>query len=1061
MEKRKTISRVLSLLLMFVIVFSFVLSDLVSVTVNAEVKTLNATASSGSYISPEVMDDGSVVIRLDTNDAAIPEAYKNLKAGDLYLMGTVTDWNAGVVMDYDEGVFSLVINAADGSGIQVTPGKYEYKFKTASGTWFADPANEEKASGSDPNSVLNVPGVVIEGQDLAGAGSTKYIATGSYDEIIDWTVSGSENSVVPFEGLTIISDTDKKTATVTADKNAESGWYYVTVKYAENGVNKKQTFAFYHTKRALIYEYEYKAASKYKDKSDLYAWYNAAKSNVGYSFVPMGTSSKVAAYIPIDNNTNSFGYIVRNYAAWGDNDREFTDRTLEFNNEERYIKVQGGEGIEKPYMLSGGITDYNNGSIIFRYRDDQLFYDGAMDSVKSAKLMLKAPGEDSFKEYNMSYNSKDELFTYELKNDAGLAGGEYQFYYAVEFTEGVITNVADLYYVPEAPSQAEGVDVAVIEYQHYDYDITAKVTPENGANYDENPLVSLSVMRQGEDDTEVNAIENGEISVIKADLTSLGYDGKIDISAITGKGVLYIDQSVTAGTKNVPITLEDIYGNTYEISAKVKVVGKSTKDHDWDESVIYFLLTDRFYDGNASNNYGVDKSVREDYHGGDFKGLTEKMDYIADLGVNTIWITPIVDNIESFMSDETDTMVGGYAGYWACDFTKIDEHLGTQAEFDAMLDKAHEKGIKVMLDVVVNHAGYDKDDEKEWNHDSSPFSGMIRPLAEAGADSITQWLSGLPDFMTEDQEVRAQLIKWQKAWADYETTAGNGVDYFRIDTVKHVDHETWSQLKSEIAETNPGFKMIGEYYGASYTNTGDYLANGQMDSLLDFDFKTYAKNFVEGSIDSVEKSLETRNAAINNFVTMGQFLSSHDENGFLNSVGGDTSKMKVAAALELTAKGQPIIYYGEEINLTGDTKYGSDKNNRYDMQFDNLSDDQKAMLSHYKKLIAVRNAKTDVFAKGNRTKIAGSDEDKYLVFKRSSDSDYAYVALNTTNSAKKVTFTVSEKITSMTDLYSGQEVSVSGGKVTVTIPASKDGGTVILAASTKNKKVRAKLKNKL
>ena len=114
---------------------------------------------------------------------------------------------------------------------------------------------------------------------------------------------------------------------------------------------------------------------------------------------------------------------------------------------------------------------------------------------------------------------------------------------------------------------------------------------------------------------------------------------------------------------------------------------------------------------------------------------------------------------------------------------------------------------------------------------------MIRPKAEAGSDSITQWLSGLPDFMTEKQEVRSKLIEWQKKWATHTTANGNSVDYFRVDTVKHVDHETWSQLKSAITEVNPDFKMIGEYFGASINNTGDYLGNGQMDAVLDFDFK--------------------------------------------------------------------------------------------------------------------------------------------------------------------------------------------------------------------------------
>ena len=91
-----------------------------------------------------------------------------------------------------------------------------------------------------------------------------------------------------------------------------------------------------------------------------------------------------------------------------------------------------------------------------------------------------------------------------------------------------------------------------------------------------------------------------------------------------------------------------------------------------------------------------------------------------------------------------------------------------------------------------------------------------------------------------------------------DTPAGNRIAYFRVDTVKHVDHETWQDLKTSLAKVNPAFKMIGEYFGASITNTGDYLGNGQMDALLDFDFKSIASSFVNGNIDAAEANLEAQ-----------------------------------------------------------------------------------------------------------------------------------------------------------------------------------------------------------
>lgn len=996
--------------------------------------------NAGSTVkSPVVNEDGSVLIQYQKK---VTDEFTKL-----YLMGTVTDWGSGKEMTYDEAtqIYSITINKAGAvnGDIVVAPGDYEYKFKGDNNSWFADPLNSKLSS--DGNSVVAIPGMVISGHTTAGDGQFEFSAKGSEtSKVVSWGVYADEACTELHDKIHLITNNDDLSKVMIDTTGAQTGYYYVKVTYKEGETEKTEIKQFYHTKKALIYEYTYKDDSINKDKSDIYTWYNTP-FNASFPIIAEGSTNKKAAYVAVDDNCTSFGYIARLYSAWGADDREYGDRTVTVNADDRYTKVRGGEGIEKPHVLSTGKTGYDNG-IVFRYRDDDLFYDGAMDTIESVKLMLKAPGAEEYTAYEMTYDTDNELFFFNLKNgNVTNVNGMYKFYYMVDFGDGEKA-VQDLYYVPENAEAVAGVKAAEIEYQKYDYNMTASVTPENGVNCDQNPVVTLSITRN-DGEKKINAIAEKEIVSMSADISSLGYEDKqVTISPITGKAVLYVDENTATGNHAVPITIKDKFGNTYTTTATVKVVANTGVGQDWDESIIYFLLTDRFYDGSTANNTGVDKNLREDYHGGDFAGLIKKLDYIDSLGVNTIWITPVVDNIESFYSDEINENVGGYAGYWACDFTKLDEHLGTTAEFDQLLDEAHARGIKIMLDIVVNHAGYDKDDDGEWTHTDSPFDGMIRPKSEAGSDSMTQWLSDLPDFVTENQEVRSKLIEWQTAWATHTTANGNSVDYFRVDTVKHVDHETWSQLKTSIAEANPDFKMIGEYFGASCINTGDYLADGQMDALLDFDFKSIAKQFVDGNIDSAEASLESRNVSLNNAITMGQFLSSHDETGFLTSVGGDTSKMKVAAALQLTAKGIPIIYYGEEINLSGDTTYGSDGNNRYDMQFEDLSAEQSAMMEHYKKLIAARNAKTSVFAKGDRTKVAGSDEDGYLVVKRSYGSDYAFVGLNTTTEEKQLEVPVNASLATVKDLYSGKTFTVSGGKANVTIPASSDGGTVILVA---------------
>lgn len=912
------------------------------------------------------------------------------------LMGTVpgTDWNNGLPMELtEEGYYTVTVK-------DILAGRYQYKFKTSGGSWVTDAKNAEQESG---NSLVIMPGMIISGTNIAGAGEFQYTADGVADEgSVKFSLEKKKT------GFSITED-----GLLTVKSYAKTGYFKLRLDYAVNGEAKYSTAEFYYTQRAAIYEYTYREDSPYVGQSDMYTWNNAA-SVTDYEFVQKG--DKYIAYINADEETTSFGYIVRLYGKWsGDDvsDREYTDRTLTLNEGERYTKVRGGEGIEVPYVCASGKSYYDNG-IIFNYRDDDKFYHGTMDTIKEAKVVIND------EEYDMTYNEKDELFTYAFQD---IEDGDYEYYFIIDGEK-----VADQY----NPS-------GKMHYEKPEISVSYSITPDK-ANYDQNPVVSLYV-------TDKNTGEEVKLSSIEADITSLaGKEMKAQFSTITNKGVLYIDRNVAAGAYTIPITVRDLYGNASAFSIQVEVTDKETTDASWDEARIYFIVTDRFNDGDASNNgmVGYDTTKAEAYRGGDLAGITEKLGYLQELGINTIWITPIVDNIDEVINAElTQT---AYHGYWAKDFTKLDEHLGTTEDLDKLLDEAHKHGIKVMVDIVVNHAGYN-------TNDSETFADMLRKSDELGSDFITNELTGLPDFKTEVQDVRAKLVGWQTAWANHTTANGNRIDYFRVDTVKHVEHETWQQLKASLAEANPNFKMIGEFYGASYKNTGDYLGNGQMDSELDFEFKSVAAQFVNGNIDAAEANLEERNAALTNNITLGQFLSSHDEDGFLYTQNYDMAKGKLAASLQITAKGQPVIYYGEEIGLSGPNSFGTYDNNRYDMKFDNLTKDQEAMLTHYKKLLAAREMYSETFATGTRTKIAGGDEEGYLVFKRGTGENAVYVALNTTAEEKTVSINLNGTVTpdtpaettTMTDIYSGKTVQVVNNVVEITIPANTDGGTVILA----------------
>lgn len=478
-------------------------------------------------------------------------------------------------------------------------------------------------------------------------------------------------------------------------------------------------------------------------------------------------------------------------------------------------------------------------------------------------------------------------------------------------------------------------------------------------------------------------------------------------------------------------------------SVNIVFAEKENKEIAWDEEVIYMILTDRFYDGDESNNNpqnidgSYDKDHLEAYHGGDFRGIIEKIDYLKELGITTLWITPIVKNIDANMMEKDAGKQYGYHGYWAEDFTKLDPHLGDEEDLKELIDLLHENNIKLMVDVVLNHSGY-------GTKNQGPFAGMHRIEGEAG--DIKSELAGLPDFKTEDKEVRDKIIEWQVDWLKkLKTDKGNSIDYFRVDTVKHVDHQTWLDFKSAILAEDKDFKMIGENFGASIFNHGGYLGPEMLDSLLDFEFKDIAKNYVNGRIENSEKALIKRNQAINEDKQMGQFLSSHDEHGFLKiKLGGDVDKFLPAVSLQLTAKGQPVIYYGEEIGMSGqkdDFSKGIYSENRADFEWDKVKNNP--ILDHYKKLIAIRNAYADVFAKGDRKTIFA--DKTASVFSRSYNGKEIYVALNTSDQDQEITFKIDNKDLNLKDVYGGNKINKKDDEITVKIPANKKGGTLIIA----------------
>lgn len=654
----------------------------------------------------------------------------------------------------------------------------------------------------------------------------------------------------------------------TIDKNtSEVTLWYV---YGKTPVTEKPTI----TKEDPRYFYLEYENDTLTTTPEFYSWTTGFAAELK-KFESAG-AGKWKIKVPVKSSCTKVDFVVVLDPSGSDWIKDGGDHSIAFPQEQNVVCASMKKGEEPvlsaPYNKGYEVLPKEN-KIAFYYRDDNALIE---DKLSDMNVSVDIDG----KEYPMTYNAENKRFEYnynELKSGRTL----YRYKVGEKY-------ILDKY--NDKKEKKDGNDYSYIEYYKLNASIQAEVMNAS-FNYNENNVVKFTV-NQDENEKKL------EVASASIDVSSLGGSSALaivpDLQAVT----ISATTDTTLGKKTLPIVVTDQYGNEYTTSVQAEVAARNKKnadDFDWDESVIYFMVTDRFFDGNESNNtasgaktYGKDNAGL--YHGGDFAGITQKLDYLEDLGINTIWITPIVENIPGVTVTDTGKedvpYNAAYHGYWASDFTKLNPTLGTKEEFQTLIDQAHNRGIRIMVDIVVNHAGYDTE-----------FGNMIRSGEDivSGSDQKDS-LSNLPDFRTEDPVVSAQLVKWQTQWVkDF------GIDYFRVDTVKHVENDTWAELKNALTKTDPNFKMIGEYAGGGYASNGNTLGTGEMDSDLDFDFNDQAANFVKGNISSVENFLASRNSALNNTYMTGQFLGSHDEDGFKQKLLDGGMKEDAATAASMVA----------------------------------------------------------------------------------------------------------------------------------------------------------------
>jgi alpha-amylase len=451
----------------------------------------------------------------------------------------------------------------------------------------------------------------------------------------------------------------------------------------------------------------------------------------------------------------------------------------------------------------------------------------------------------------------------------------------------------------------------------------------------------------------------------------------------------------------------------------------------WSDDIIYFVLVDRFADGDLSNDAGADPKAPGTFHGGDLKGLLEQLDEIASLGATAIWVNPLVKNIDGHV-DKVGFPDWAYHGYWADDFTRLDPRFGTAEDLAALVEACHARGVKVLLDVVYNHCGYGS----HYLTDPKTKDWVRNPaLGQCGTDDVTSCVGGLPDFRTERPEVARFLLDAQLGWAKR-----SGVDGFRLDTVKHVGHDFWKEHRKRTrAELGKDFFLLGEVWGGDGEVLDPWFEPDEMDAGFDFGFQGSVIAFLQGRGRTIafNRYLERRKARPGHF--LAHYLSDHDVTGALHQLGGDLALFRLAAVLQLTSWGIPVIYYGEEVARPG----GKWPDNRSDMPWgarDVLPGKgrprDEALRADYQKLIAIRRAHP-ALSRGSHTGLS-TDGDLY-VFQRRDSGDAVVVAVNRGAAPAKATFAAPAEwgAAPVSDLLDGSAVQRAGGSVTIEVGPRK------------------------
>ncbi|EMT38717.1 Glycosidase [Thermoanaerobacter thermohydrosulfuricus WC1] len=364
------------------------------------------------------------------------------------------------------------------------------------------------------------------------------------------------------------------------------------------------------------------------------------------------------------------------------------------------------------------------------------------------------------------------------------------------------------------------------------------------------------------------------------------------------------------------------------------------------DCMVYQIFPERFNNGDKSNDpenvkpWG-EKPTADSFFGGDLQGIIDKIDYLKDLGINAIYLTPI------FLSHSTHK-------YDTTDYYTIDPHFGDTQKARELVQKCHDNGIKVIFDAVFNHCGYDffafqdviKNGKKskywDWfNIYEWPIKTHPKPSYEAFADTVWR----MPKLMTKNPEVQKYLLEVAEYWIKEVD-----IDGWRLDVANEIDHHFWRKFREVVKAAKPEAIIVGEVWH----DASPWLRGDQFDSVMNYPFRNavvdfFAKRKISASRFNtmITEQLMRHMDSVNR--VMFNLTGSHDTERFLTLANGMVARMKLALVFQFTFVGIPYIYYGDEVGMVGDY----DPDCRRCMIWEEEKQN-KSIFNFYKKLISIR-----------------------------------------------------------------------------------------------------------